>query len=310
MGKVYNSILELIGHTPVMELHKIERRESIAAKIFAKLEFFNPSGSVKDRIALSMIEGAEREGQIKAGGTVIEGTSGNTGIGLAAIAAAKGYKAIICMPENMSQERVRILKGYGAEVYLTPAEENMAGAGKKAAEISAQLEDGVIIGQGGNPDNPRAHYETTGPEIWEDLDGNVDIVVATVGTGGTLTGAGEFLRTKNPDVELIGVEPAGCPVLSGGEPGPHKIQGIGGGMIAPVTRLELFNEIITVTDEDAFEMARVAAQTEGLLVGISSGAALWAAVKAAGRSENKGKNIVVIFPDSGERYLTSGLYNE
>lgn len=310
MGKVYNSILELIGHTPVMELHKIERRESIDAKIFAKLEFFNPSGSVKDRIALSMIEGAEREGQIKAGGTVIEGTSGNTGIGLAAIAAAKGYKAIICMPENMSQERVRILKGYGAEVYLTPAEENMAGAGKKAAEISAQLEDGVIIGQGGNPDNPRAHYETTGPEIWEDLDGNVDIAVATVGTGGTLTGAGEFLRTKNPDVELIGVEPAGCPVLSGGEPGPHKIQGIGGGMIAPVTRLELFNEIITVTDEDAFEMARVAAQTEGLLVGISSGAALWAAVKAGGRSENKGKNIVVIFPDSGERYLTSGLYNE
>lgn len=310
MAKVYDSILELIGHTPLVELHKIEEKEALQAHLIAKLEFFNPSGSVKDRIALNMIEAAEKNGTLKPGGTVIEGTSGNTGIGLAAVAAAKGYRLVICMPENMSRERVQILHGFGAEVYLTPAELNMGGAGAKAAEILAETENAIITGQGGNPDNPDAHYRTTGPEIWEDLDGKVDIVVAAVGTGGTLTGAGEYLRSKNPAVELIGVEPAGCPVLSGGEPGPHKIQGIGGGTIAPVTKLELFNEIITVTDDDAYEYARYAAKTEGISVGISAGAALWAAIRVASRPENKDKNIVVIFADSGERYLSSGIYGE
>ncbi len=310
MGKVYHSILELVGHTPIVELHKVEKAEFTGARIFAKLEYFNPGGSVKDRIALSMIEAAEQEGRITEDGTIIEGTSGNTGIGLAAVAAAKGYKTIICMPENMSQERILMLEGFGAEVHLTPAAENMGGAGKKAAELLETTKNGVIIGQGANPNNPRAHFETTGPEIWDDMDGNVDIVVATVGTGGTLTGAGEYLRSKKADVKLIGVEPAGCPVLSGGEPGFHRIQGIGGGMIAPVTKLELFNEIITVTDEDAYDTARLVAKTEGISVGISSGAALWATVKVAARPENKDKNIVVIFPDSGERYLSSGLYNK
>lgn len=308
MGKVYHSILELVGNTPIVQLHKIEKAEAVVARIFAKLEYFNPGGSVKDRIALKMVEAAEQEGRLTEGGTIIEGTSGNTGIGLAAVAAAKGYKTIICMPENMSLERIQILEGYGAEVYLTPASENMSGAGKKAAELLEKTQNSILIGQGGNPNNPKAHYETTGPEIWEDMDGNVDIIVATVGTGGTLTGAGEYLRGKKADVVLIGVEPAGCPVLSGGEPGPHKIQGIGGGMIAPVTKQELFNEIITVSDEDAYEEARQVAKTEGISVGISSGAALWAAVKVAARPENQDKNIVVIFPDSGERYLSSGLY--
>jgi cysteine synthase A len=309
MAKVYNSILELIGNTPIVELHRIEKQQNLSARLLAKLECFNPGGSVKDRIALHMIEAAEKSGQLKSGGTVIEGTSGNTGIGLAAVAAAKGYKALIAMPENMSHERVQILNGYGAKVYLTPAEENMGGAGKKAAELMEQTENAIIAGQGGNPNNPAAHYKTTGPEIWEDLDGEVDIVVAAVGTGGTLTGVGEYLREKKPDVELIGVEPAGCPVLSGGAPGPHKIQGIGGGAIAPVTKLELFNEIITVTDEDAYEYARLCARTEGISIGISAGAALWAALEVAKRHENTGKNIVVIFPDSGERYLSSGLYD-
>lgn len=257
-----------------------------------------------------MIEAAEQEGKLKLGGTIIEGTSGNTGIGLAMAVAAKGYKAYICMPENMSKERIQILNGYGAEVYLTPAEKNMSGAGERAAQLLEETPGGVVIGQCGNPNNPNAHFKTTGPEIWEDTDGEVDIVVAAVGTGGTLTGLGEYLREKNPDVELVGVEPAGCPVLSGGEPGPHKIQGIGGGMIAPVTRQELFNEIITVTDEDAYETARLSAKTEGISIGISSGAALWAAIKVAKRAENAGKNLVVILPDSGERYLSSGIYSD
>jgi len=310
MAKIYDSILDLIGHTPIVELHKIEESQKVNAKLLAKLEFFNPGGSVKDRIALHMVEAAEKDGRLKQGGTIIEGTSGNTGIGLAAVAAARGYQAVICMPENMSRERVQILQGYGAEVHLTPEAENMGGAGKKAAEILAETENAVVIGQGGNPNNPDAHFRTTGPEIWEDLDGKVDIVVATVGTGGTLTGVGEYLRTQKPDVKLIAVEPAGSPVLSGGEPGPHKIQGIGGGMIAPVTRLDLFDEIITVTDENAFDYARLMAKTEGISVGISSGAALWAALQLAKRAENAGKNIVIIIPDSGERYLSSGLYDE
>lgn len=309
MAKVYDSVLELIGNTPLVELHRIEKQQEVRARLLAKLEYFNPGGSVKDRIALYMTEAARKEGKLQPGGTIIEGTSGNTGIGLAAVAAARGYKAVICMPENMSQERIRILRGYGAEVHLTPAEENMAGAGKKAAQILEKTKNAVVIGQGGNPNNPAAHFETTGPEIWDDLDGKVDILVATVGTGGTLTGAGEYLRSKKADVQLIGVEPAGSPVLSGGEPGPHKIQGIGGGMIAPVTRLELFDEIVTVTDEDAYEYAGLIAKQEGIFAGISSGAALWAAIQVAKREENKEKNIVIIFPDSGERYLSSGLYD-
>lgn len=225
------------------------------------------------------------------------------------MAAAKGYHAVICMPENMSKERQLILKGYGAKVYLTPAEENMGGAGKKAAEILEKTPNAIVTGQGGNPDNPKAHYRTTGPEIWKDLNGRVDIFVAAVGTGGTITGVGEFLREKNPDVQLIAVEPAGSPVLSGGKPGPHKIQGIGGGVIAPVTKTELFNEIITVTDEDACQYALLPARQEGVLAGISSGAALCAALQVAKRPENQGKNVVVIFPDNGERYLSSGLYD-
>jgi cysteine synthase A len=309
MGKIYSNILELVGKTPIVELNRVEKSEEVDAHILAKLEYFNPGGSVKDRIALSMVEAAEKDGRLTSGGTIIEGTSGNTGIGLASVAAAKGYNIEICMPENMSQERIKILEGYGANVHLTPAIENMGGAGKKAAEIASVTENSVVIGQGGNPANPGAHYETTGPEIWEDTDGKVDIFVATVGTGGTISGVGSYLREKNPDVEIIAVEPAGCPVLSGGEPGLHKIQGIGGGMIAPVTKTELFNEVITVTDDDAYDYARLVAKQEGFLVGISAGAALEAAIRVAKRPENKGKNIVVIFPDNGERYLSSGLYD-
>lgn len=308
MGKIYNSILELVGNTPLVRLHHFEREEETFGEIYAKIEFFNPAGSVKDRIALSMVEAAEREGRLKPGGTIIEGTSGNTGIGLAAVAAAKGYKAIICMPENMSRERVQILKGYGAQVVLTPAELSMSGAGQKAQEILEKTENAIIVGQGGNPNNPDAHYRTTGPEIWEDTDGSIDILVAAVGTGGTITGTGSFLLEKNPALQIIGVEPAGCPVLSGGEAGPHKIQGIGGGMIAPVTRMELMDEILTVTDDAAYEYARKSAVLEGISIGISSGAALEAAIRVAKRPENKGRRIVVIFPDSGERYLSSGLY--
>jgi cysteine synthase len=308
MGNIRHSILDLVGGTPLVELHRLAEQQGIEARILAKLEFFNPAGSVKDRIAKFMIEQAEKEGKLKPGGTVIEATSGNTGIGLAAVAAAKGYKAVMVMPDNLSAERISILKGYGAEVVLTPGELNMAGAGAKAEEILAQTEGGFMPRQGGNSYNPQAHKETTGPEIWEDTDGQVDIFVAAAGTGGTLAGAGAFLREKNPAIRLIAVEPAGSPVLSGGQPGPHQIQGIGGGMIAPVTRLDLMDEIITVTDEDAFSEARNLARTEGLSVGISAGAAIWAVLQVVKRPENRGKNTVVIIPDSGERYLSSGLY--
>ena len=309
MAKIYGSILDLIGHTPLVELRKVEKREALSARLIAKLEYFNPGGSVKDRIAFSMVEAAEADGRLTPGGTLIEGTSGNTGIGLAFVAAAKGYRSVICMPDNMSQERISILKGYGAEVVLTPGELNMPAAGAKAAELGQEIPNSVVVGQGGNPRNPGAHYDTTGPEIWEDTDGAVDILVATAGTGGTITGAGEYLRERNPDLQIIAVEPAGCPVISGGEPGPHKIQGIGGGTIPPVMKRELFNEIITVTDEDAYEYARLSAKLEGISIGISAGAALWAALAVAKRPQNAGKNIVVIFPDSGERYLSSDLYD-
>ena len=308
MGKTYDSILELVGRTPIVQLHKLEEKENTGAHIFAKLEFFNPTASVKARPALNMVEEAEKDGRLKPGGTIIEGTSGNTGIGLAAVAAAKGYKCIICMPDNLSKERLLTLKSFGAEVVLTDSKLNMAGAGAKAAEILEKTPGGVIMGQGGNPANPGAHYKTTGPEIWEDLDGKVDIFLAASGTGGTISGAGDYLREKNPDVEIIAVEPKGSAVLNGGEPGPHKIQGIGGGATPPVTKVELFNEVIDVTDEDAYEYARLIPHLEGFSVGISAGAALWAAVQVAKRPENKGKNIVTIIPDSGDRYLSGDLY--
>ncbi len=308
MGKTYDSILELIGRTPIVQLHKLEEKENTKAHIYAKLEFFNPTSSVKARPALNMVEEAERDGRLKKGGTIIEGTSGNTGIGLAAVAAAKGYKCVICMPDNLSEERLLTLKSFGAEVVLTDATKNMAGAGEKAQEILEKTEGGVIMGQGGNPANPGAHYNTTGPEIWEDMEGKVDIFLAASGTGGTISGAGDYLREKKSDVEIIAVEPKGSPVLNGGEPGPHKIQGIGGGLTPPVTKEELFNEVIDVSDEDAYEYARLIPKLEGFSVGISAGAALWAAVQVAKREENAGKNIVLIIPDSGDRYLSGDLY--
>lgn len=309
MGKIYHSIVELIGHTPLLELERYQATEGIGAHILAKLEAYNPAGSVKDRPALHMIEAAEREGRLKPGGTIIEGTSGNTGIGLAAIGAAKGYQVAICMPDNLSEERRTLLRSYGAKLYLTPGELNMAGAGAKAQELAQTLDNGVVIGQGANPHNPGAHYQTTGPEIWEDTDGKVDILVASSGTGGTISGTGKYLREQNPKIEIIAVEPAGSPVLNGGQPGPHKIQGIGGGLTPPVTDESLFNEVIDVTDEDAYETAGKLPKIEGLSIGISSGAALWAATQVAKRPENAGKNIVVIFPDSGDHYLSSGIYD-
>jgi cysteine synthase A len=310
MGKIANSIEDLIGKTPLIALHKYENQIGFDGRLLAKLEYFNPTGSVKDRIAKEMIESAENDGRLKPGGTIIEATSGNTGIGLAAIGVAKGYKVVIVMPDNVSIERRKILQAYGAEVVLTPGELNMGGANAKAAEILESLENAILTGQGGNPNNPLAHEKTTGPEIWNDTDGNVDIFVTTVGTGGTISGTGKYLKDKNPNLQIIGVEPAGCPVLSGGEAGPHKIQGIGGGSIAPVTNMDIINEIITVADEDAYAIVREAAALEGLFVGISAGAVLWAVLEVAKRPENKGKSIVTIFPDSGERYLSTDLFDE
>lgn len=309
MGKVYNSIVELVGHTPIVEFHRIEEQEQSVGRLFAKLEAFNPGGSVKDRIALNMIEAAEREGKLKPGGTIIESTSGNTGIGLASIGAAKGYRTIICMPENMSRERVSLLKGYGAQVVLTPAKDYMAGSNEKAEELHQALENSFLTSQGENPNNPGMHIRTTGPEIWEDMEGKVDIFVAAVGTGGTITGVGSFLRSRNPEIEIIAVEPASSPVLSGGKPGPHKIQGIGPAVPCKVLNQRIYDEIISVTDEDAYETARQCARREGFSIGISAGAILWAAIQVAGRLENKGKNIVFVLPDKGERYLSSGLYD-
>ena len=308
MANIADNAAELVGNTPLVRLHRFEEKAGFDGRILGKVESFNPSGSVKDRIAREMIEAAEKDGRLKPGGTIIEGSSGNTGIGLAAIGTAKGYKTIIVMPDSMSQERIKILKAFGAEVVLTPGELNMGGAGAKAVEIQAETENSVVMGQGGNPNNPAAHYKTTGPEIYRDTDGEVDILVATVGTGGTISGTGKYLREKNPDIQIIGVEPAGCPVLSGGEPGPHKIQGIGGGSIAPVTDMELIDEIITVTDDDAYATVREAARKEGLFIGISAGAALSAATRVAAREENKGKTIVVVLPDSAERYLSTDLF--
>ena len=308
--KVYENILELIGRTPIVHLNKMEKREKSVARLYAKIESFNPGGSVKARTALNMIERAEEEGELLPGSVIVEGTSGNTGIGLAMVAAVKDYRTVICMPEHMSRERIALLRAYGAEVHLTPKEKNMGGSGEKARGLAEALPQVFVPGQGSNPNNPGAHYRTTGPEIWEDMDGKADIFVACVGTGGTITGVGKFLREKNPDIQIIGVEPAGCPVLSGGQAGPHKIQGIGGGMICPVTDMSLIDEMITVTDEDAYEYARLSAREEGILIGISAGAALKAATEVARRPENRGKNIVLILPDTGENYLSGDLFED
>ncbi len=308
MGRIYDNVLQLIGNTPMLHLNKIEGSEGVGANIYAKLEGFNPGGSVKDRAALNMIEAAEAEGKLKPGGIIAEGTSGNTGIGIAMVAAVKKYRAVICMQEGSSQEKIRMLKAYGAEVELTPKKEGFGRAGGRAKELE-ENEGAFRPAQGENPHHPEAHEKHTGPEIWDAMDGRIDIFVATVGTSGTSGGIGHFLKRKNPDIEIYGVEPAGCPVLNGGEPGPHKIQGIGGGSICPITDLQLYKEILLCTDEDAYQYARLCPKKEGLLIGISAGAALWAAVTLGRKPENKGKNIVVLFPDGGDKYLSSDLFS-
>ncbi len=309
MAKIYNSITELIGKTPILKANNFIKSKNVNANILTKLEYFNPAGSVKDRIAKNMIEDAESKGILKPGATIIEPTSGNTGIGLASAAAAKGYKAILTMPETMSIERRNLLKAYGAEIVLTDGTKGMKGAIAKADELKNEIENAVILGQFVNPANPQVHYDTTGPEIWEDTDGNVDIFVAGVGTGGTLSGTGKFLKEKNANVKVVAVEPKTSPVLSEGKAGPHKIQGIGAGFVPDTLDTEVYDEIITVSNEDAFETSKFYAHSEGVLVGISSGAALYAALELAKRPENAGKNIVVILPDTGERYLSTDLFN-
>lgn len=310
VSKIYKSVTELIGRTPIIELKNIEEKNSLKATVLAKLEYFNPAGSVKDRVAKAMIEDAEKSGVLKKGATIIEPTSGNTGIGLASVATAKGYKTILTMPETMSIERRNLLKAYGAEIVLTDGTKGMSGAIAKANELKEEIENAVILGQFVNPANPKVHYETTGPEIFEDTDGNVDIFVAGVGTGGTLSGTGKYLKSKNPSVKVVAVEPATSPVLSEGHGGPHKIQGIGAGFVPDTLDTKIYDEIITVKNEDAFATANTIAKSEGILVGISSGAALWAAVELAKRPENEGKTIVALLPDTGERYLSAGVYSD
>lgn len=308
MSKIYTSADELIGSTPLLELKGIEKALSLKAKIFAKLEYFNPSGSVKDRIAKAMIDDAEKRGVLKPGSVIIEPTSGNTGIGLAAVAAMRGYRIIIVMPETMSVERRQLMKAYGAELVLTPGAKGMKGAIEEAEKLASETPDSFIPGQFTNPANPAAHKATTGPEIWNDTDGSVDIFVAGVGTGGTLSGTGEYLKEKKPSVKVVAVEPATSAVLSTGKAGSHKIQGIGAGFVPKVLNTEVYDEIIAVSNEDAFDYGRLVGKKEGVLVGISAGAALKAAVELAQRAENEGKNIVVIFPDTGDRYLSTALF--
>lgn len=307
---IYTSIDQLIGRTPLLELVKIEKHFGLEAKIFAKLEYFNPAGSVKDRVAKAMIDDAEASGKLKPSTVIIEPTSGNTGIGLASVAAARGYKIIIVMPETMSVERRKLMKAYGAELVLTEGSKGMKGAIEKASELAAEIPDSFIAGQFVNPANPAIHRETTGPEIWQDTEGKVDIFISAVGTGGTLTGTGEYLRSQNPEIKIIAVEPAGSPVLSSGRAGPHKIQGIGAGFVPEVLNTRLYNQVITIKDEDAFTTAKLVGKVEGFLVGISSGAALHAAIETAKQPDNTGKNIVVILPDTGERYLSTPLFSE
>jgi len=308
MAKIAKSLTELIGKTPLLELSNYEKKNGLAAKIVAKLEYFNPAGSVKDRIALAMIDEAEKSGALKEGSVIIEPTSGNTGIGLASVAAARGYRIILTMPETMSVERRILMKAYGAEIVLTEGAKGMKGAIAKADELAAEIPNSFIPGQFTNPANPAIHRTTTGPEIWNDTDGKVDIFVAGAGTGGTVTGVGEYLKSKNPNVKIVVVEPADSPVLSEGRSGPHKIQGIGAGFVPEVLNTKVYDEIIPVKNEDAFAVAREIAKEEGLLVGISSGAAAWAATELAKRPENVGKTIVVVLPDTGERYLSTALF--
>ncbi|MGN0452546.1 MAG: cysteine synthase A [Ruminococcus sp.] len=308
MSKIYKSADELIGNTPLLELTHIEKELNLEAKILAKLEYFNPAGSVKDRIAKAMIDDAENRGILKQGSTIIEPTSGNTGIGLASVAAARGYRIIIVMPETMSVERRQLMKAYGAELVLTEGSLGMKGAIAKAEELSKEIPNSFVAGQFVNPANPEMHRKTTGPEIWEDTEGEVDIFIAGVGTGGTVTGVGRYLKSQNPDVKVVAVEPKSSAVLSTGVAGAHKIQGIGAGFVPDVLDTSVYDEIITVENEDAFTMGRLIGKKEGVLVGISSGAALYAAIELAKREENKGKNIVVLLPDTGDRYLSTPLF--
>ncbi len=308
MSKIYTSAVELIGNTPLLELTNIEKARGLKARVLVKLEYFNPAGSVKDRIAKAMIEDAEATGKLKPGSVIIEPTSGNTGIGLAAIAAAKGYRIILTMPETMSVERRNILKAYGAEIVLTEGAKGMKGAIAKAEELAAATPGSFIPGQFTNPVNPKAHRETTGPEIWNDTDGEVDIFVAGVGTGGTVTGTGEYLKSKNSAIRVYAVEPATSPVLSEGKAGPHKIQGIGAGFVPDVLNTAVYDAVIPVQNEDAFETAKLLTKTEGISTGISSGAALWAALQLAEKEENAGKTIVALLPDSGDRYYSTALF--
>ena len=310
MSKIYTSADQLIGHTPLLELTHIEAAEGLQAKILAKLEYFNPAGSVKDRIAKAMIDDAEAKGVLKPGSVIIEPTSGNTGIGLASVAAARGYRIIIVMPETMSVERRQLMKAYGAELVLTDGAKGMKGAIAKADELAKEIPNAFVPGQFVNPANPKAHVATTGPEIWDDTDGKVDLFVAGVGTGGTVTGVGQYLKSQNPNVKVVAVEPASSPVLSKGTAGAHKIQGIGAGFVPDVLDTKVYDEIIAVTNEDAFATGRLIGHKEGVLVGISSGAAVWAAIELAKRPENKGKNIVVLLPDTGDRYLSTPLFAE
>ena len=308
MSKIYTSADQLIGKTPLLELTHIEKEQQLEARILAKLEYFNPAGSVKDRVALAMIQDAEQRGVLKPSSVIIEPTSGNTGIGLASVAAARGYRIIIVMPETMSVERRQIMKAYGAELVLTDGAQGMKGAIAKANELAAQIPDSFVPGQFVNPANPAIHRTTTGPEIWEDTDGNVDIFVAGVGTGGTVTGVGEYLKSQFPKVKVVAVEPETSPVLSEGHAGPHKIQGIGAGFVPDVLNTKVYDEIIPVSNEDAFATGRLIGHKEGVLVGISSGAAVWAAIELAKRPENKGKTIVALLPDTGDRYLSTPLF--
>ena len=308
MGNIYHSVEELIGKTPLMEVEGIEKELGLAARIYVKLELFNPAGSVKDRVALSMIRDAEEKGLLAPGATIIEPTSGNTGIGLASIAAARGYRAIFTMPETMSIERRKLLQGYGAEIVLTDGKAGMDGAIRKAEELAREMENAMVLGQFVNPANPKAHYETTGPEIWEDLEGAVDIFVAGAGSGGTVTGTGRFLKEKNPKVQVVAVEPEGSPVLSGGEKGPHGLQGIGAGFVPEILDTQIYDEVFKVKEEEAYEAARLLARKQGVLTGITSGAALHAAIALAKCPENAGKHIVALLPDTGERYLSTPLF--